>query len=301
MGHGTSAVIQGIARPDAAIGIVEVVAIRVVVTLLPRQVALQQGPHLAHIVLVGIILEVPQQLIDIVQVHVVVVHLVVAIGITTDVAIGIHLRVPFLLSARHLLGSILRGMWDIGLDVRHLTIGIGIEVTDGSVLPSQHVAQITCAPTRQGHAPSDTAMQPGQSVPVAISSQHEGTTQRVDIRIGGIELDATAQLRKVVLRLDEQLRSLLGTYLRHFVQLNDHITLRLLVVRIGGRRNLQSFLLSIRFKHTRLVRSDVAITLQLRLRYLAHLHLSIQCVWEALATKMPHSTLLIRQRHHLYI
>ena len=234
MGHGTSAVIQGIARPDAAIGIVEVVAIGVVVTFLPRQVALQQGPHLAHIVLVSIVLEVPQQLIDIVQVHVVVVHLVVAIGITTDVAIGIHLRMPFLLSARHLLGSILRGMWDIGLDVRHLTIGIGIEVTDGSVLPSQHVAQITCAPTRQGHAPSDTSMQPGQSVPVAISSQHEGTTQRIDIRIGGIELDATAQLREVVLRLDEQLRSLLGTHLRHFVQLNDHITLRLLVVRIGG-------------------------------------------------------------------
>ena len=261
MGHGSSAVIQGIARPDAAIGIVEVVAIGVVVTLLPRQVALQQGPHLAHIVLVSIVLEVPQQLVDIVQVHVVVVHLVVAIGITTDVAIGIHLRVPFLLSARHLLGRVLRGMWDIGLDVRHLTIGIGVEVTDGSVLPSQHVAQITCAPTCQRHAPSDTAMQPGKSVPVAISSQHEGTTQRVDIRIGGIELDATAQLRKVVLRLDEQLRSLLGTHLRHFVQLNDHITLRLLVVRIGGRRNLQSFLLSIRFKHTRLVRSDVAITL----------------------------------------
>ena len=301
MGHGSSAVIQGIARPDAAIGIVEVVAIGVVVTFLPHQVALQQGPHLAHIVLVSIILEVPQQLVDIVQVHVVVVHLVVAIGITADIAIGIHLRVPFLLSARHLLGRVLRGMRQRGLDVRHLTIGIGIEVTDGSVLPSQHVAQITCAPTRQRHAPSDTTMQPGQSVPVAISSQHEGTTQRVDIRIWGIELDATAQLRKVVLRLDEQLRSLLGTYLRHFVQLNGHITLRLLVVRIGGRRNLQSFLLCIRFKHTRLVRSDVAITLQLGLRYLAHLHLSIQCVWEALATKVPHSTLLIRQRHHLYI
>ena len=142
---------------------------------------------------------------------------------------------------------------------------------------------------------------PADEATIAISSQHEGTTQRIDIRIRGIKLDATAQLRKVVLRLVKQLRSLLGTYLRHFVQLNDHITLRLLVVRIGGRRNLQSFLLSIRFKHTRLVSSDVAIALQLRLRYLAHLHLSIQRVWEALATKVPHSTFLIRQRHHLYI
>ena len=40
----------------------------------------------------------PEQLIDVVQVHVVVVHLVVALRITTDIAITIHLRPPSFLS-----------------------------------------------------------------------------------------------------------------------------------------------------------------------------------------------------------
>ena len=59
MGYGTSVIVKRIAGPDAAVGIVEVVAVGVVVALLPCQVALDDGPHLAHIVLVGIVLEVP--------------------------------------------------------------------------------------------------------------------------------------------------------------------------------------------------------------------------------------------------
>ena len=73
------------------------VTIRVVVTFLPCQMRLDDRPHLLHVSRIGIILEVPEQLVDIVQVHVVVVHLVIALGIAADIAVRVHLRPPLLL------------------------------------------------------------------------------------------------------------------------------------------------------------------------------------------------------------
>ena len=101
---------------------------------------LEYRPHLPHIDGVGIILEVPQQFVDVVQVHVVMVHLVVALWITTNIAIGIHLRAPSLLSSGQILCRILRGMGNHRLDARHLTLGVGIEMTDSPVVPSEHIA-----------------------------------------------------------------------------------------------------------------------------------------------------------------
>ena len=65
-GHGTAVIVEGVAGPDTTVGIVEVVAIGVPVALLPFQMELQHGPHLAQIGRVGIVAEVPKQLVDIV-------------------------------------------------------------------------------------------------------------------------------------------------------------------------------------------------------------------------------------------
>ena len=45
MGHGTTVVIQGITRPDAAIGIIESVIVGVEVTLFPFEMQLDDRPH----------------------------------------------------------------------------------------------------------------------------------------------------------------------------------------------------------------------------------------------------------------
>ena len=158
MGHGTAAVIEGVAGPDAAIGVVEMVAVGIEVPLLPRQMRHDDGPHLLHIEGVGIVLEVPEQLVDIVQVHIVVVHLVVAFRIATDIAVGVHLRTPFLLGTGEVHLGILRRVGDGRLDFRHLTLGVGIEMTDGTVGPAEDITEITRTPACQGHTPTDAAV-----------------------------------------------------------------------------------------------------------------------------------------------
>ena len=63
------------------------VAVGVVVAFLPRQMASDDWPHTMHIGRIGIVLKVPEQFIDVVEVHVVVVHLVVALWVTADIAV----------------------------------------------------------------------------------------------------------------------------------------------------------------------------------------------------------------------
>ena len=59
VGDGTTAIIEGIARPDTAIGVVEMVAIGIEVAFLPGEMAGEHGPHTAHISGIGIVLEMP--------------------------------------------------------------------------------------------------------------------------------------------------------------------------------------------------------------------------------------------------
>ena len=112
------------------------VAIWVEVALLPRQMTLEHRPHLPHILLVGIILEVPQQFIDVAEVHVVMVHLVGLAWRTADIAIAIHLAAPPLLGPGTMLLLVLQWMGRYRLHIGDLTLGIGIEMADGTVAPS---------------------------------------------------------------------------------------------------------------------------------------------------------------------
>ena len=137
--HRPTVVVQGVACPDAAVGVVQSVVVRIEVTFLPCQVSLDHRPHPAHIRRVGIIFEVPEQLIDIVQVHVVVVHLVVAVRVSADIPLRVHLRAPFLQGPCHRLVGILRGVRHGGSHVGHLPLRIGREMAACPLGPSHHI------------------------------------------------------------------------------------------------------------------------------------------------------------------
>ena len=119
MRHGPTVVVEGIAGPDAAITIVEMVAIGIPVALLPFKVQLQCWPELTHECRIGIILEMPEQFIDIVEVHIIVAHLSVIIRQLADVAVAIHRSAPLLSRTSQILGCILGRMRIDGFDVAH--------------------------------------------------------------------------------------------------------------------------------------------------------------------------------------
>ena len=198
----------------------------------------------------------PEQLVDVVQVHVVMVHLVVALGITTDIAIGVHLCAPAFLGSCQIHLRILRGMMDGRFNTRHLTFGIGIEMTALTVVPPQHIAHIGSTPASQRHAPTDAAMKPRRSVPVAISSKNQRTTQCIDIRIGGTELDTARHLAK------KRLGLLIGLTTRLGIDNGDLIHIDL---EIGSHPSAESSLYGLQrfacgFQTTWLFDSDIAIT-----------------------------------------
>ena len=87
MGHCPTIIVERIAGPDTTIGIIQMVAVWIIVPFLPRQMRLDNGPHFTHIGRIGIVLEVPEQLIHIVQVHIVVMHLVIAFRIPADIPV----------------------------------------------------------------------------------------------------------------------------------------------------------------------------------------------------------------------
>ena len=149
------------------------VAIGVEIAFLPFQMQFQQREHLAHVCGIGIIAEMPKQFIHIVEIHVIVVHLVVAVGITTDIPIGIHLRAPFLFRTGKIIGFVLRRMRIDGRYIRYLTLGIGIEVGNGTVVPSQRICYVCGSPSCQWHSPTDTTVQPRFAIPQTISGSYE--------------------------------------------------------------------------------------------------------------------------------
>ena len=134
------------------------VAVGIEVPFLPGEVRLDDRPHLLHVGRVGIVLEMPEQLIDIVQVHIVVVHLVVTFRITADIAVAVHLGTPLLFGTGEVHLRVLRGVGDCWLDFGHLTLGVSVEMADSALVPSQDVAQITGTPACQRHTPPDAAV-----------------------------------------------------------------------------------------------------------------------------------------------
>ena len=74
------------------------VIVRVPSILFPSKVTGYYRPHFAHISRIGIELEVPQQLVDIDEIHVIVVELFVVVRVSADVTVAVHRRTPLVCS-----------------------------------------------------------------------------------------------------------------------------------------------------------------------------------------------------------
>ena len=129
----------------------------------------------------------PQQFVDVVEVHVVVAHLVGLAGQFADVSVAVHLRAPFLVGASEVAQRVLRGVRVDGRHVGHHAAGIGVEVRASAVVPPQHVAHVGPSPSRQWRAPSDASVEPCLAVPQSVGSSGEAGAQRVDIGVGGVD------------------------------------------------------------------------------------------------------------------
>ena len=166
------------------------VAVGIVVAFFPSQMALDQWPHLAHVHCVGIILEVPQQLVHIVQVHVVVVHLVITMRVAADISVRVHLCAPPFLCPSHVHLNVLRRMRNRWRNARHLTFRISVEMQAGTLMPPQHITGISRSPASQRHAPANGSMQERLSVPDTIGCGHQRAVQCIDKSIRCLETDS---------------------------------------------------------------------------------------------------------------
>ena len=190
MGDSPSAIVEPVACPDAAVGIVQSVAVRVEVALLPCQRALDDGEDALRISPVASPLKMPEELVDIVEVHVVMVHLIVSARVAADVSLTVHLSAPAFLSPCQPLLGVLRGRGNGRFYVDNLRCRVCIEMAAGSVVPAQDVACICRPPSCQRSAPANGSVQPRLPVPDAVGSSHEGSSEGVEKAVGSIENDA---------------------------------------------------------------------------------------------------------------
>jgi len=153
-----------------------------------------QGPDECR---VGIKLEMPQQLIDEHEVHVIVMKLAVVVRTATDISVAIHRRAPFVGSS----GKVVFLIHEMALGHRHsrdLTSGVCLEMALLAKRPSQEVAHVGGAPARQLRPPAHSAVQPCLAVPRAVGRHHDRTAKGVEIRVGGVETDHRGQLASTV-------------------------------------------------------------------------------------------------------
>ena len=178
--------------------------------------------------------------------------------------------------------------------IRHLTLGIGIEMRNSPIIPTQHISQIACPPSCQGHTPANTAVQPRLSVPVAISCQHQRPTKGIDIRVGGLKLDARCQLPVMTTGLLIRCSPLVRVKLSDLIQ--RHLKIECMRMTKRNLHSLKRFTNSL--QASRFVCTDVTIAMQFRLGYLTdyHPHLALY-LWRSDA---PYSRLAVRQGQHLH-
>ena len=194
VGDGAAVVVEGVAGPDAAVGVVEMVPVGVEIAFLPLVVQHDVRPHLAHELRIGIIAEVAHHLVDVVEVHVVVADLVGAARGVADIAVGVHRRAPLALGAREVVLRSLLGMLVDGRDVGHHRGGVGRKMGPGAVVPAHHVARVGAAPAQVMVAPAHGAVQVADAVPDAVTGMHHVGSERIEEGVRGVDLDHRGQL-----------------------------------------------------------------------------------------------------------
>ena len=199
MCHRPTVVLQGVACPDTTISIIQSIIVRVPSILLPSQMPLDDGPHLAHISGVGIKLEMPKQFINIHEIHIIMMELIVLFGIAADITIAIHRRTPLIGTTRKSLFSI-HQMRQGNRHIRHLTLGISTEMNALSVLHTQEITSIGSTPAIQRHTPTHCAMIPHLAIPCPIRSHDHDTSNRIQVRVRSIKNNSGSQVLAPFLR-----------------------------------------------------------------------------------------------------
>ncbi len=169
VGDGAAAVVEGITGPDAAVGVIEVVAVRVEVEFFPGEMAFDHREEAAHGCGVACVAEVAHEGINVDEVHVVVRHFAFLSRSAAYVAVAVHGCSPAFFSPREVEGAVLAGMLECGGDVGNLIVGIGGEMGEGAVVAAYGVAYVGTAPSEVGRAPSNRAVEPCLSAPDAVS------------------------------------------------------------------------------------------------------------------------------------
>ena len=132
----------------------------------------------------------PEQPVDVVDVHVIVVHRVVAVGVTADVPVAVHRCPPSFHGARHVQCGVLLRVWQRWRHVAHLALGVCCEVPVGAVGPSDGISDIASAPSGKRRAPSYASVLPCVAVPQSVGGSHEDGAEDVEDGVGRVELDS---------------------------------------------------------------------------------------------------------------
>ena len=205
-----TAVIEGVAGPDAAVGVVEMVAVGVEVAFLPVEVQLDNGEKLTHRGGVGGMTEMAQQCVGIDKVHVVVRHLVLLAGAAADVSVAIHGCAPAFFRAGKVEHRVLARMLEDGGNVCDLVGCVGAEVCQRTVVKPEGVTGVCTAPAQVRCAPSNRAVQPCLAAPDAVGSHGKGSTYGIEPGVGSIDGEGRCQSGALGLGLVEECCELLA-------------------------------------------------------------------------------------------
>ena len=220
--NGATVIIQRIACPNAGVGIVQAVVVRVEVAFFPSKMQCQQRPHAAGILKVARPVEVPQQFVYVTEIHVIMVHLIVTARIAADISVAVLRCSPYLGRTCKRKGRILCRMRNRIGNFGHLTGSIVVEMSSCPVVPAQHIAYVCGTPAAQRHTPADSSMQPHALFPPnTVGSNSKCTAKRIEIRIGSSDSDASGQFTASLLK-----GKILYTAILHFLQFitgNAHI------------------------------------------------------------------------------
>ena len=197
----STVIVQCVTCPDTGIGIVKAVVIRVEVTFFPSKMQRQQRPHTTGIIKVSGPIEVPQQFVYVAEVHVIMVHLVISPGISTNIPVAVLRCSPNLGRTCQCKSGILCRMRNRIRNPGYLTGGIVIKMSACAIVPTQYIAYISSAPTAQRHTPTDSSMQPHALFsPNAIGGNGKRTAKRIEIRIGSSNFDASGKFTASILQ-----------------------------------------------------------------------------------------------------